>query len=137
MTCYRCNEMACEDCKPMDFCDVCSNVLCDDCVPTGWCDVCNRILCSECCPVSYCDGEGCHKATCMDCATHTQGVWWCNECEEQFCPDCRLDQYRKNRDEFCMNCQGTLLHLVESENESLRRQLEELRSLNQSGLPSV
>jgi len=137
MTCSKCSEMACEDCKPIDFCEVCSNVFCDDCVPTGWCDVCNRILCSECCPVSFCDGEGCHKATCMDCATHTQGVWWCNECEDTFCPDCRLNQYRKNRDEFCMNCQGTLLHLVESENESLRRQLEELRSLNQSGLPSV
>jgi uncharacterized damage-inducible protein DinB len=52
-------------------------------------------------------------------------------CEDNFCPDCRLSEYRENRDEFCMNCRGTLLHLLESENETLRQQLEELRSLNQ------
>jgi hypothetical protein len=38
-------------------------------------------------------------------------------CHGTSCPDCRINEYRKNRDKFCSHCQGTLLYLVESENE--------------------
>ena len=125
--CDDCSKVFCDDCVPTGWCDVCNRLLCDeccpvnycegdgclkatcmDCLPMGMCDDCNKFLCDECCPVNYCDGQGCRKATCMDCATPTQGVWWCRLCEDTFCPDCRLDKYRKNRDEFCMYCRGTI-----------------------------
>ena len=125
--CDECNNIFCDNCVPTGCCDVCNRILCSeccpvsycdgqgclkatcmDCLPIGMCDDCNKCLCDECCPVNYCEGEGCRKATCMDCATPTQNVWWCNVCEHTFCPDCRLDEYRKNKDAFCLNCRGTI-----------------------------
>jgi hypothetical protein len=115
--CGTCEKMLCGECGPVMTCSECSETACDDCKPMGICDNCNKVLCDECCPVNYCDSQGCHKATCMDCANETQGVWWCNVCHGTSCPDCRINKYRKNRDEFCSHCQGTLLYLVESANE--------------------
>ena len=106
--CGTCEKLLCGKCGPVFTCDSCSKKVCYVCKPMGLCDDCDKILCDECCPVNYCDGQGCRNSTCMDCATPTQGVWRCEACDGTFCPDCRLDKYRKNRDEFCMYCRGTI-----------------------------
>jgi hypothetical protein len=59
--------------------------------------------------------EGCHKATCEDCATPTQGAWWCLSCDITFCPDCRLNEYCNKGDEFCFNCRGIVEREIEIE----------------------
>jgi hypothetical protein len=106
MTCFRCRGTKCAQCcRGVHHCVDCNTVLCDDCVPMCCCHSCSRTTCHQCGPLLYC--KGCDElSACFDCSNQTQNVWWCDACECAYCPDCRVNEYR--RDEFCFQCQGTL-----------------------------
>lgn len=131
--CDFCKRTKCvQCCRGVHHCEDCNTILCDDCVPMCCCHSCGRIMCSECGPLLYCQGECWVQSACMDCSNQTQNVWWWDVCESAYCPDCRLHEYHKSSDEFCLNCQGTLcLAFSGNENNSLPPTIG--RIVNQSG----
>eukprot|EP00984_Skeletonema_dohrnii_P026276 scaffold15598_cov144-Skeletonema_dohrnii-CCMP3373.AAC.3 len=121
--CEMCYSAFCSECEDLAVCEVCDNYFCQDCMPVRFCDCCNRDRCVDC--MLHWDCSRCGKSNCDDCADE-HNVQWCEVCEDEYCNDCRLEDYN-NGELDCKGCRGLLLPRIMHEKEALSRENEMLK----------
>jgi len=121
--CDMCYSAVCSACEDLEVCEVCDTCFCQDCMPVRLCDCCNQLRCMDCSP--HWDCSRCWKSNCDDCADE-HNVQWCEVCEDEYCNDCRLEDYN-NGELDCKGCRGLLLPRIMHEKEALSRENEMLK----------
>ena len=69
------------------------------------CSFCNESSCRDCTRFYVCEGDNCDMVQCTACfCRHENGVENCEECIQDFCPDCRYNNVREDFGGACEGC---------------------------------
>jgi len=133
MRCEMCQALICSECEELEVCEECGVCFCPDCMPVLFCECCERTRCMDCVP--HWDCSRCWKSNCDECA-HEHNVQWCEVCEDEYCNDCRLEDYN-NGELDCKGCRGLLLPRIMHEKEALNRENEILKFVVMKALNEI
>ena len=154
VACQQCDKYHCERCVPNDECDDCNDYFCKACVTSTKCDDCNGNFCEgccntcDCCNKSQCSGceddddagnstilvcNSCSKSNCKTCGDSTNHVRPCSKCDNDYCFDCLLKDYRSSlHNDIAHDCSGCSRKIVSEmlkENNRLKERVDHLESL--------
>ena len=153
LTCNQCDKYHCERCVPNDRCDYCEECYCKACVASTTCDDCNGNFCGGCCNTcdvcnkSQCfecknddDGDtttilvcnSCKKSSCETCGDSKNYVRSCSKCDNDYCFDCLLKDYRSSLHndivDYCSGCSSKIISELLKENSTLQERVDRLES---------
>ena len=131
--CSLCDDEYCAQCDPVEECQDCGNDFCTDCSPRAECSCWDALYCNKCAPIyNMCQFEGCTNFYCGLCSeSNSLTVARCDDCEAEYCSDCRYLQCSK--DEWSSACDGCLklvAPMLVKENNKLQQEIKELRKEN-------
>ncbi|MCK5605031.1 hypothetical protein KAR91_24285, partial [Candidatus Pacearchaeota archaeon] len=123
-TCYKCENVYCENCFNGGSCEGCNELFCQDCCKTceecdtvhcevclTTCPECNNSVCQSCtnlcitCEHDHCDScsspcTNCGDNICSDCKTE------CGSCTDSFCDDCITEKCTQCSAGICEGCKN-------------------------------